>query len=126
MRLLKAWRKVQAADQLAAGEDWVDSGRVFTDRLGRPLDLNALTDHTEWLVKRSGLPPVRLHDTRHAAATIMLAAGVDMKVVSATLGHRQYWFTADTYTSVVPELAEAAAKATVEMIPRARAVADGG
>ncbi|RCG21932.1 site-specific integrase [Sphaerisporangium album] len=118
VRLLKAWRKVQAADQLAAGEDWANSGRVFTDRLGRPLDLNGLTDHTEWLVKKSGLPPVRLHDMRHAAATIMLAAGVDMKVVSATLGHRQYWFTADTYTNVVPELAEAAAEATVAIIPR--------
>ncbi len=118
--LLRAWRRVQAADQLAAGGDWVDSGKVFTDRCGRPLDLNGLTDHTEWLVKKSGLPPVRLHDMRHCAATIMLAAGTDMKVVSATLGHRQYWFTADTYTSVVPELATAAAAATVAMIPRAR------
>jgi integrase len=118
VRLLRAWRKVQAADKLSAGRSWVDSGKVFTDELGRPLNLNWLTDHTEWLMRKSGLPPVRLHDMRHCAATLMLAGGVDMKVVSATLGHRQYWFTADTYASVVPELAEAAAETAVAMIPR--------
>ncbi|MGW5689124.1 site-specific integrase [Nonomuraea sp. NPDC003754] len=118
VQLLRAWRKVQAADKLAAGRAWVDSGKVFTDELGRPLDLNWLTDHTEWLMKKSGLPPVRFHDMRHCAATIMLASGMDMKDVSATLGHRQYWFTADTYTVVLPEIAEAAADAAVAMIPR--------
>ncbi|MFG1879357.1 tyrosine-type recombinase/integrase [Sphaerisporangium sp. NPDC049003] len=118
VKLLKAWRKTQATERLAAGKHWVDSGKVFTDKLGRPLDLNGLTDHTEWLVRRSQLPPVRLHDMRHCAATIMLAAGTDMKIVSATLGHRQYWFTADTYTTVIPELATIAAAATVAMIPR--------
>lgn len=116
--LLKMWRKVQAADRLAAGEAWVDSGCVFTDKLGRPLNPDRLTDRFEWLVKKSGMPPIRFHDLRHCAATLMLAAGVDMKVVSATLGHRQYWFTADVYTSVVPQLAEAAAEATVAIIPR--------
>lgn len=118
--LLRAWRRVQAADQLAAGKAWVDSGKVFTDSKGRPLDLDWLTDHTEWLVKKSGMPPIRLHDMRHCAATIMLASGMDMKDVSATLGHRQYWFTADTYTVVLPELAEAAADAAIALIPRRR------
>lgn len=47
----------------------------------------------------------------------MLAAGVAMKVVSETLGHSKFSFTADVYTSVIPEVAEAAA-ATVAMIPR--------
>lgn len=116
--LLRAWRKVQAADKLAAGKRWIASGKVFTDGLGRPLELNWLTDHTEWLMRKSGLPPVRFHDMRHCAATMMLASGMDMKDVSATLGHRQYWFTADTYTVVLPEIAEAAADAAVAMIPR--------
>lgn len=120
VRLLKAWRKIQAADRLAAGKQWVDSGKVFTDELGRELVGESLSDLHDRLVRRSGLPPVRFHDLRHCAATIMLAAGVDMKVVSATLGHRKFWFTADTYTLVVPELAEAAAEATVALIPRKR------
>ncbi|MFI6603721.1 site-specific integrase [Nonomuraea sp. NPDC050536] len=118
--LLRAWRKVQAEERLAAGREWVDSGKVFTDRLGRSLDLYWLSDHTQHLVKKSGLPPIRLHDMRHCAATIMLASGMDMKDVSATLGHRHYWFTADTYTVVLPELAEAAAEAAIALIPRRR------
>lgn len=118
--LLKAWRKTQAQERLAAGKEWVDSGKVFTDQIGRPLDLYWVTDHTQHLVKKSGLPPIRLHDMRHCAATMMLASGMDMKDVSATLGHRHYWFTADTYTVVLPELAEAAAEAAIALIPRRR------
>ncbi|MDF5758555.1 site-specific integrase [Spongiactinospora sp. TRM90649] len=117
--LLKAWRTRQKTEQLAAGAAWVDSGRVFTTKTGEPLDLDYLTDRWQRLVRWAKQPPVRLHDLRHCAATLMLAAGVDMKVVSATLGHRQFWFTADTYASVVPELAEAAAEAAVSIIPRA-------
>jgi hypothetical protein len=45
------------------------------------------------LVWTCGLPPVRLHDLRHGAATLMLPAGVDVKVVSDTLGHRDVSFT---------------------------------
>lgn len=116
--LLKVWRKRQTAERLAAGASWVDSGKVFTDELGRALRADWLTDHFEWLIKKSGLPPIRFHDLRHCAATIMLAAGADMKDVSATLGHRQYWFTADTYTLVLPDLAAATAEAAVALIPR--------
>ena len=35
----------------------------------------------------AGLTPVRFHDLRHAAATLMLGSGVDLKVVSELLGH---------------------------------------
>jgi hypothetical protein len=55
----------------------------FTDELGRPLAPDWLTDHFQWLVKKSGLPPV--HDLRHCAVTIMLASGADMKTVTVTL-----------------------------------------
>jgi integrase len=39
------------------------------------------------LVEAAKLPPVRLHDLRHGAASLMLAAGVPMKVAKETLGH---------------------------------------
>ncbi|MCW2878006.1 MAG: phage integrase [Sphaerisporangium sp.] len=118
IKLLKVWRKNQREERLAAGGKWTDSGLVFTDELGAAVDVDYLTKRFARLVRTSTLPPTRLHDLRHCAATLMLAAGIDMKVVSATLGHSQYWFTADTYTSVVPELAAAAAEAAVAMIPR--------
>jgi integrase len=46
-----------------------------------------LTQTFTQLVKASGLPPVRLHDLRHGAASLALAAGVDLKVVADQLGH---------------------------------------
>ncbi|HEU5029123.1 MAG TPA: tyrosine-type recombinase/integrase [Spirillospora sp.] len=60
------------------------------------------------------LPPSRLHDLRHRAATLSLATGADMKVVSETLGHARSAFTADVYTSVVPQVL----KSVAAMIPR--------
>lgn len=50
------------------------------------------------------LPPIRFHDLRHGAATLSLTAGVEMKVVSETLGHARSSFTADVYASVIPEV----------------------
>ena len=64
------------------------------------------------------LPPIRLHDLRHLAATLALTAGVEMKVVSAMLRHSTLSITADTYTSVLPEVARAAAEAAATIVPR--------
>ncbi|NBF00553.1 site-specific integrase [Nonomuraea sp. KC401] len=116
MTLLKEHRKRQARQRLAAGEDWVDSDFVFTDELGRPLHPQQVTDRFYWLCYQAGLPPIRLHDLRHGAATAMLAAGVDIKIVQETLGHTSSSFTRDTYTSVYPEAAAAAAEATAALL----------
>jgi guanyl-specific ribonuclease Sa len=71
------------------------------------------------------LPPIRLHDLRHGAATLALAAGIDMKVISAMLRHSSQTITADTYTSILPDVAREAAEAVAAMVPR-RAVEEGG
>jgi integrase len=63
------------------------------------------------------LPPIRLHDLRHGAASLMLAARVDMKVVQETPGHANITTTSNTYTSGYPKAA-AAAEATSAMVPR--------
>ncbi|MFI6738931.1 site-specific integrase [Nonomuraea sp. NPDC050451] len=116
MAILKEHKKRQARERLAAGGDWAESGFVFTDELGRPLHPQHVTDRFYWLCYEAGLPPIRLHDLRHGAATAMLAAGVDIKIVQETLGHTSSAFTRDTYTSVYPEAAAAAAEATAALL----------
>ena len=49
---------------------------------------------------------------------LALAAGVDLKLVSAMLRHSSITITADTYTSVLPETARAAAEAAAAVVPR--------
>ena len=44
------------------------------------------------------LPPIRLHDLRHGAATLALASHTDLKVIQQMLGHSSIVTTADTYT----------------------------
>jgi integrase len=70
-------------------------------------------------VKASGLPPVRLHDLRHGAASLALAAGVDLKVVADQIGHCSIVLTADTYVSIAMELAQSAAEAVARLVLRA-------
>jgi len=64
------------------------------------------------------LPPVRLHDLRHGSATMLLAAGVEMKTVSEILGHATMAFTGDVYAVVAEELAEDAAARIAAFVPR--------
>lgn len=57
------------------------------------------------------MPRIRLHDTRHTAATLMLSAGVPVKVVSEMLGHASITITLDTYAHVLPGMGEEAGAA---------------
>ena len=45
-----------------------------------------------------------MHDLRHGTASFMLAAGVDMKVIQATLRHSRMQTTADLYTHVLADV----------------------
>jgi integrase len=114
---LTAHQRRQDDERQTAGREWADSGFVFTTETGAPLHPARVTDQFEWLCYEAGLPPIRLHDLRHGAASLMLAAGVELKVVQETLGHTSSTFTRDTYTSVFPEVAKAAAERTAALLP---------
>ncbi|GAA2277828.1 hypothetical protein GCM10010402_38010 [Actinomadura luteofluorescens] len=66
--------------------------------------------------------PIRLHDLRHGAATLTLAAGVELKVVQEMLGHSSIVLTADTYTSVLPQVAHTAAEKTAALLMHAAGI----
>ncbi len=100
------------------GTDWVESGLVSTRENGAALHPDLATDAFARIARRAGLPPIRLHDLRHTAASLALQAGVPLKVVSEQLGHSSLAITANTYTSVLPAVARAAAEAVAGVIPR--------
>ncbi|MGI5486373.1 site-specific integrase [Microtetraspora malaysiensis] len=117
IKVLRGHRKDQQRWRLARGGDWVENDFVFTQDNGQPLHPARVTDQFERLAQQASLPPVRLHDLRHGAATLILAAGHDLKVVQETLGLSSITIAADTYTSVLPDLARQAAEDAAALIP---------
>lgn len=77
---------------------------VFTDRLGAPLVPQRMTHRFRRLVRRLDVPTIRLHDLRHTHATLLLQAGVPVKVVSERLGHASITITMDVYAHVLPAM----------------------
>lgn len=79
---LRAHRIWQAERRLQAGREWADLDLVFTSDIGTPLDPMNAYHRFQIALKRAGLPPMRLHDLRHTAATLMAAAGLDPSLSS--------------------------------------------
>jgi integrase len=122
--VLRLHRKRQKEEKLAWGGSWTETGRIFTREDGSELKPDWVSEYFERLAFAAGLPPIRLHDLRHGAATLSLAAGNDMKTTSAMLRHSSLAITSDTYTNVLPELAREAAEASVSLVPRAVVVGE--
>jgi integrase len=78
---LRQHRARQEAERAAAGDSYHDSGYVFTSLVGDPMAPDRLTRIFQQLCRAADMPPIRLHDLRHGAATLALAAGVELKVV---------------------------------------------
>jgi len=106
---LRRHRSVQDLERSTWGPAWNGAGLVFTREDGRGLRPQHATKHFAVLAGQLGLPVIRVHDLRHTHASVALAAGVDLKVVSERLGHSQISITADLYTHVSRGVSQAAA-----------------
>ncbi|MGD6752057.1 tyrosine-type recombinase/integrase [Streptomyces sp. BH105] len=115
---LLSFRSKQDRMRQEWGDAYVESDRVWTHENGEDLHPDWISRRFTRLVELSGLPPVRLHDLRHLAATLALLAGHDIKVVQEKLGHSSRQITSDTYTSVLPEMMRAEAESVMAVVPR--------
>jgi integrase len=93
-----------------------DDAYLFGREDGSPFHPQLLSDAFKKLVHRSGLPRIRLHDLRHTHATLLLKAGVPIKVVSERLGHSTPGFTMATYQHVLPGMQAEAAKTFAKLL----------
>jgi integrase len=89
---------------------------VFTSPIGSPIDPRNDFREFRKLLARAGLPPVRLHDLRHTAASLLLAKNVPARVVMGILGHSQIALTMNTYSHVAPEVSREAADRMARML----------
>ncbi|WP_160050600.1 MULTISPECIES: site-specific integrase [unclassified Nocardiopsis] len=125
VKVLRAWKRFQNEARLQTGAGWVDSGLVFTREDGSGWHPGQVSDWFLRVARAAGLPPITLHGLRHGAASLALAAGTDVKIVSSELGHATTHFTQDTYQSVFPDVAKAAAEATAALLRGPAAVPVG-
>ena len=106
---LKTHRVRQLEERLLAGNQWRDSGLIFTTRHGKPLDARNVNRQFHKILSAAGLPSIRFHDLRHTAASLLLAEGVEPRTIMEILGHSQISLTLDTYSHIMPTLQRAAA-----------------
>lgn len=101
--VLSAWRAKTLEMRLRAGPAApVDDFVVVKDDL-MPPGPGTVTKWWNDALASAGIPPIRLHDARHTMATVLLRAGVPLKVVSERLGHADVTVTMAVYQHVTIE-----------------------
>ena len=107
--LLRKWKASQARLQLANGDRWQDTGYLFTQDDGRPMNPTSITAWLRKFSERRRLPHINPHAFRHSVASILISSGTDIVTVSKQLGHSQVSTTGNIYSHII---AESKARAT--------------
>jgi integrase len=88
---------------------------------GQPLRQRKIKIKFRRLQAAAGIRSIPLYDLRHTAATLAVAAGVSVKVISDQLGHASISFRLERYSHVLPSIQdEAAAKVERVLMPEVR------
>lgn len=100
VQLFRNHKKAQLESRLITGANWIEQDFVFTTKQGNPID--SANDRKLWdkLLLEAGVGPKKLHAARHTAATLLLAQGIDLFVISKILGHSSINTTAEYYAHV--------------------------
>lgn len=105
---LRRHRKDQNERRLRLGETWTEMDLVIDDGSGGPLRPAFVSRQFRATTRKVGLD-LTFHGLRHGHASLMLAAGEHLKVVSEQLGHSTIGITGDLYTHVAPAVRREAA-----------------
>lgn len=96
-------RKLEKPNKYRAklGEDYQNSGYVFTHEDGRPVCPNYASELFTKFVRDNGLPPLTLHGLRHSFASSANAKGIPMYDIGKALGHSSPSTTSKIYTHLL-------------------------
>jgi len=100
----------QSRERELFGPDYSDGDLVCARPDGLPISPDNLSRDFTALLKKHGLPAIRLHDLRHTHATLLLQGGINPKVISERLGHSTVRITLDVYAHSLPSMQEEAAR----------------
>ena len=108
--VLRQHKAGQEAQRALLGKPLTDNDFVFAHPDGSPPDPSTVSHAFNKVMRKAGLPHIRLHDLRHTHASLLLQAGVHPKIVQERLGHSSIRVTLDTYSHVIGGLQEVAAQ----------------
>jgi integrase len=101
IEILRKHYEDQQTDRYKAGEAWKEYGLLFSTQNGTPIHPRNLLRDYKKLLQAAGLPPIRFHDLRHTAASLLLNQGVPVITVSRRLGHAKASITLDIYGHLI-------------------------
>jgi len=113
--ILGRWRQRQRRD----GHPVELGDPVFTNSTGRAVHPESISQLFDRHLARTEIPRIRFHDLRRTHASLLVAAGTPIKVVSERLGHAHPGFTMATYQHLIPGMSATAALDFANMIATA-------
>ena len=92
-------------------KETVDSRWMFPSPVkeDRPITPGVVRKRLQFILEHAGCKHVRFHDLRHTFATLALQNGMDVKTLSAMLGHVSAATTLDIYTHITDDMQRTAA-----------------
>jgi integrase len=108
VQALRKHKKEQSERRLMVGSAWQDFDLIVERGDGQPIRTSTMSNRFADAMRRADID-LTFHGLRHGHASLMLAAGVNLKVVSERLGHSKIGITADLYTHVADQIHEASA-----------------
>ncbi|MFD2356035.1 tyrosine-type recombinase/integrase [Nonomuraea ferruginea] len=94
---IKRHKATHNKERLRTGEDWTEHGLMFPTVFGNPSDPDTFSHLFSRLAKKASLGHWHPHELRHSGASLMLAQGTPLHVVSEVLGHASIAITKDVY-----------------------------
>lgn len=108
--LLRAYKAWQTGERLKVGDQWNDTDRLFTKWNGLPLHPDTLTNWFHDFIQTTDLPQIHIHSLRHTNATLLIAEGVNLRLVADMLGHSKPTTTLNIYSHAIKSAQAAAAE----------------
>lgn len=109
--LLRKHQLRQKELKLSLGGAYKDRDFVFAKENGDPIQINNFGQRSfANLIESAGVKKIRFHDLRHTCATLLLAKGVNPKIVQERLGHSDISMTLNRYSHVTPTMQDQAAR----------------
>ena len=123
--IAKQYKKEQLQYRLSLGDQWIETNHIFIQWNGLQMHPDTPYNSFKKIIKRYNdtitndedkLPNIPLHGLRHTSATLLISDNVDVRTVSARLGHSQTSTTMNIYAHALKEMDTKAANSLENLI----------